>query len=76
MIELRCLGTLHGVLDGDVLEIKCHRRICGHKPGVVVLHRFNLHTGEMETRRYKDPPLGRRSNANGIGNEQPGVRSA
>jgi hypothetical protein len=75
-MELRCLGKLHGVLQDDgILEVKCGRRCCGYRPGTVVLHRFNLHTGEMTTERYKDPPLGRRS-TNGTGNEQPGVRSA
>ncbi len=55
-LELRCDGTLHGVVDDDVIEVKCKRRACGVKPGVVFLHRFNLHTGEMvDTHQYQDP---------------------
>lgn len=54
--ELRCPSTMHGKLDDKVVEMKCRRRACGSEPGVVVLHRFNIHTGELvETRRFADP---------------------
>jgi hypothetical protein len=56
-LELRCEeGLLHGIIlpDGQ-LEVKCHSRFCGHAPGVVVLHRFDVHTGLVTTRRYRDP---------------------
>lgn len=54
--ELRCPGTMHGKLDDDVIEVKCRRRSCGSKPGVVVLHRFNVHTGELVlTKRFAEP---------------------
>jgi hypothetical protein len=57
--ELRCeQGLLHGiVLPDGTLEVKCHSRFCGHMPGVVVLHRFDVHTGEVTTRRYRDPAV-------------------
>lgn len=56
--ELRCGGTMHGKLDivDGKLEVKCGRRSCGAKRGVVVLHTFDLSTGEMVgTRRFADP---------------------
>jgi hypothetical protein len=59
MIDLRCDGTMHARLDLDrgTLEVKCGRRRCGAAPDVVVLHTFNLNTGEMvDTRRFANPP--------------------
>lgn len=56
MIELRCGGTMHGKLAEGKLEVKCGRRSCGAKRGVVVLHTFDLVTGEMiGTERFADP---------------------
>lgn len=56
--ELRCdQGKLFGILVEDVLEVRCQSRFCGHEPGLVVIHRFSLQTGEMlGTRRYRNPP--------------------
>lgn len=60
--ELRCNGKLQAkVLDqGDVIEIKCDSRVCGARRGVVVLHQFNLLTGEAKTLRFRDPIVERR----------------
>lgn len=59
MIELRCPGTMHGKLEDDAIEVKCRRRSCGSKIGVVVLHRFSIHTGELvSTRRFAEPGKG------------------
>ena len=59
MQDLRCISKKrHGILDaeGHTLEVKCNSRICGAQRGVVVLHRFNLLTGELiETHKYKEP---------------------
>lgn len=56
-LELRCSAKLHGVLiEEGQIEVKCGSRFCGAKPGVVVIHRFDLHTGGVETRRYQEPP--------------------
>lgn len=56
MIELRCDGKLHGMLEKKVLEVKCNSRWCGAIPGVVVLHLFNAESGALlETKYYKDP---------------------
>jgi hypothetical protein len=56
-IELRCAGTLHGILiDSTHLEVKCKRRACGARPGVVVLHTISLETGKVtSTEKYSDP---------------------
>lgn len=53
-VELRC-KTLHGIVEGDVLEVKCSSRVCGAGPGRVVLHRFNVKTGQYSTHQYKTP---------------------
>lgn len=57
-MELRCKHKLHGILIQDgILEIKCSSALCGKKPGVVVLHRFDVKTGQLvETRKFKDTP--------------------
>jgi hypothetical protein len=62
-VQLRCPGNkLHGlVVDDDVkpqgtIEFRCDSRWCGASSSVVVLHRFNLGTGEVHTRQYKEPP--------------------
>lgn len=57
-LELRCNGTLHGILQDDhkTLEVKCKRRTCGAQPGVVILHTISLETGEViRTMRYSEP---------------------
>lgn len=58
--ELRCGGTMHGILsdDGTELEVKCKRRSCGKVSGVVVLHTFDLKTGKLlRTSRFREPVL-------------------
>ena len=57
-MDVRCRSKLHGRLIGDGLfEVACGSAFCGKKPGVVVLHRFNIATGELvETLRFKDTP--------------------
>jgi hypothetical protein len=76
MHELRCATTMHGrMLDDTKLEVKCKRRACGHKPGVVVLHIFDVHTGMLlDTKKYADPQKGQVS----YGSSEPGaaVRTA
>lgn len=56
-MELRCPGNkLHGMIAGDIIEVKCDSKFCGAKSGVVVLHKFNNSTGELVgTNRFKDP---------------------
>jgi len=57
-IELRCDGTLHGILSDDrtTLEVKCKRRACGHERGTVVLHTISLETGRViNTQRFSEP---------------------
>lgn len=57
-MQMRCPHKLHGIVDGDVIEVKCGSSLCGSKPGVVVIHKFNSKTGELvDTQRYKDTPL-------------------
>lgn len=59
--ELRCTsGRLHGIIekaDGSAfLEVSCRSKACGKLPGVIVLHRFDMRSGEcVSTRRYKEP---------------------
>jgi hypothetical protein len=58
-MDLRC-GN--GIKFGEVLpeegviEVKCRSRRCGHEAGSVVIHRFDLRTGELQrTLKFKDP---------------------
>lgn len=65
MIELRCNGTLHGIVDDAVktLEVKCKRRSCGAGPGIIVLHTISLTTGEVvDTKRFAEPQKTKGSN--------------
>ena len=62
-MELRCEYKLHGIVHGaatGILEVKCDSALCGHERGVVVLHQFCLATGDFETKRYKQPPVGQK----------------
>lgn len=56
-MEIRCdAKILFGVIEGNILEVKCRSRRCGHEAGTVVIHRFDLTTGEQKgTLQFKDP---------------------
>ena len=63
--DVRCTSKLHGRLvpnpltPGELLlEIKCDSRFCkGWTPGAIVLHYFNLSSGELlETKRFRESP--------------------
>ena len=58
-VELRCPGpSLHGIVNAELgtIELKCKRRRCGVRPGVVVLHTFELESGRLlRTQRFRDP---------------------
>jgi hypothetical protein len=53
--ELRCQNRMHGIwIPPHTVEFKCNDRFCGAVAGeVVVLHRFNVKTQEMTTRKFK-----------------------
>lgn len=54
---LRCPSKKHAeVISDHVVEIKCSSRFCGARKGRVILHRFDLATGEMTTRTFAEPP--------------------
>lgn len=59
MMDIRCSNKLHArmVEDGSgVIEVACDSRWCGKKSGVVVLHRFDLTTGQLlETLKFRSP---------------------
>lgn len=62
-VELRCDKRLHAVLtDEGILEVSCRSALCGHRDGVVVIHRFDVNPetkdGDrfMDTKRYREPP--------------------
>jgi len=60
--ELRCKGTLFGVVSDDLktIEVKCKRRKCGYAPGMVIIHTLSLETGEeINTQRFSEPLSGR-----------------
>lgn len=68
-VELRCGKRLHGLLTDDgVLEISCRSSLCGHRDGVVVIHRFDVSNGELiETKFYKDSQELRKEQVDGLG---------
>jgi len=73
-MDLRCKAKKHAELDEGYVEIKCSSRFCGAEPGVVVIHRFDATTGELqETLRFKDPARKGKSNASA---HRSAVRSA
>jgi hypothetical protein len=60
-VELRCDKRLHAILTGDgVLEVACRSALCGHRDGIVVIHRFDVRPDTKDddrfigTRRYRD----------------------
>lgn len=56
MTDLRCGSKKHGeTIDDHTVEVKCSSKFCGAGPGVVVLHRFDILSGDSTTRVYKDP---------------------
>lgn len=57
MPDIRCENKLHGILvDATTFEVKCDSRFCGARPGITVLHRFDIRTGAMiDTHRYISP---------------------
>lgn len=76
-MELRCAsGILHGILDEGVIEFRCRSNRCGHEPGVVVIHGFDVLTGEIvKTSVFAEPNTGR-SKANADRILRSAVRSA
>jgi hypothetical protein len=55
-MEFRCAERLHFKLIGDIAEVKCKSKRCGAGRGNVILHRFNIRTGNLvETLEFKDP---------------------
>lgn len=57
--ELRCPSRIQGIITSSgLLEIKCRSKACGAKRGVVVLHYFDLSSGELvpvDTKILTDP---------------------
>lgn len=59
-MKLRCdrSGVLFGIADEatGTLEVACRGKRCGHGPGIVVIHRFDLSNGKvLKTMRFSDP---------------------
>lgn len=68
-MQLRCESGLQGILkeypDGKwLLEVRCKNQRCSERgAGMVVLHYFDIKTGELNhTRKFRDP---RRQRQNG-----------
>lgn len=78
IVDLRCEGnTLHGrVTDENTIEVKCKRRRCGHRPGVVVLHTFDIHTGELLSTKLWANPKPQKGEGNAPQHASASVRSA
>lgn len=76
-MELRCPnGIKFGELSKEFVEVKCRSRRCGARPGVVVLHRFSVATGNLlQTRRFRDPAFEDKEEADAC-RYKPAIRSA
>lgn len=76
-MDLRCDNRiLHGVINEDgEIEVRCRSGKCGHRSGVIVIHKFNVVTGELVKTSVFAEPL-ERSNANGNRSIRSAVRSA
>ena len=56
MSELRCQSKKYGeIIDDHTVEVLCTSQFCKLSPNEVVLHRFNILTGEYTTRRFANP---------------------
>lgn len=76
-IKLRCKGTLHGqVTDNRWLEVKCKRRICGYKSGMVLLHTIDLQTGKVVSTKKFAEPKKQKENQHGAHNAPAAVRAS
>jgi hypothetical protein len=56
-MELRCKGKLHGIVvreGSGTVEIKCRSRWCGAGPDNVILHRFDIATGNYTTKAFQN----------------------
>lgn len=77
-VDLRCEGTLHGrVIDGKELEVKCKRRQCGYRKGIVILHTIDLETGKtVATKVYAEPHQQKGRGDNASHHTSPAVRAS
>jgi hypothetical protein len=54
--EARCQHKKHGeIIDNHTIDIVCGSRFCKLTADEVVVHRFDLSTGDYTTRRYANP---------------------
>lgn len=77
-IDLRCDTTLHGRLtDNRWFEVKCNRRACGYRKGIVILHTIDIQTGGVvSTRRFAEPKNQRKEQGNAPDHTSASVRTA
>ena len=54
--EIRCPSRIVGKIADGRLEVKCRSEGCGARKGIVVMHYFDLLTGDLiETRKFQGP---------------------
>lgn len=76
-VDLRCGGTLHGRLtDNRWLEVKCKRRVCGYRQGMVILHTIDIATGEVvQTKKFAEP-VNKKENQHAADNSRTAIRAS
>lgn len=76
-MEVRCSnGILLGVLTDGFFEVNCRSARCGKEPGVVVLHRIDLISGEVvKTSKFRDINT-REESKNGTAEQGAALRTA
>lgn len=76
-MELRCEGTLYGRLtDNRWLEVKCKRRRCGFKPGIIILHTIDTTTGKVTRTKIFAEPKRKKENQHAADNSSASLRTA
>jgi hypothetical protein len=78
-MDLRCGHRKFAELDPEegILEVKCTSKFCGAEVGVVVIHRFDVTTGELlGTLKFREPPKKKELNSDAHGSELSALRSA
>jgi hypothetical protein len=77
-IDLRCGTTLHGRLtDNRWFEVKCKRRACGFRKGIVILHTIDITSGQVvSTKSFAEPQNRKKEGQHAADNARAAVRAS
>jgi hypothetical protein len=73
--EVRCPNKLHLILGDGFVETTCNSKFCGKAPGIVVLHRWSIETGDLiQTLKFKQTNQQKEASSNGTCQPRSSVR--